>query len=46
MDDIKTLEQAKERITKLELIISWLTDGNNDSIEAEYDNEMMDYEDE
>ena len=27
--EIKTLKQAKERIEKLELIISWLTDGNN-----------------
>lgn len=46
MNEIKTLEQAKERITKLELIISWLTDGNNENVEAEYDNEMIDYEEE
>ena len=44
--EIKTLKQAKDRIEKLELIISWLTDGNNEHIEAVYDNEVMDYEDE
>ena len=42
----KELSDLKERINKQDLIISWLTDGDNENIEAEYDDKSLEHEQE
>jgi hypothetical protein len=42
----KEYERLKKRVDKLESIISWLTDGDNDNMEAMYDNIMSEHEEE
>jgi hypothetical protein len=47
MSEIKTLKQAKKRISKLECIISWLAQNPIiEEIESMYDEEEGDHEEE